>query len=228
MILVANIPLVNLQNFYCAAITYQDAFFFSLAVLIVFFLLLIVFGFGVWISRQSNSLSPYSGTPLRLASDLDIETKEKIVRYLYKYHQYDNRIFEFSEASFCRETGRIFQDSVTWYGVAYVDWNFLRQRCPGNYVSWGSLTLSQQEAILNTHGTLEGYQIEFSSLNPSPRAAGKEYTMLKPGPLYVDVENQVLLGWKEVPGTDIEVLIVQKPKPYVIKVLEEDNQSHDS
>ena len=36
--------------------------------------------------------------------------------------------------------------------------------------------------------------------------------MTRPGPLYVDIETKVLLGWKVVPGTDLEVLIVQKPK----------------
>jgi hypothetical protein len=42
--------------------------------------------------------------------------------------------------------------------------------------------------------------------------------------LYVDVETQILIGWKEVPGTEVEVLIVQKPKELKIKILPEDTQ----
>ncbi|PJD98130.1 MAG: hypothetical protein CK425_00105 [Parachlamydia sp.] len=207
---------------YFAVISYHDALFFILAILGVFLLLLIAFGFGVWLSKQKDSVSPYTGLPLRFARDLHFETKEKIVRYLYHLHQYDNRIFEFSQASFCRETGRIFPYSVTWFGTIDLDWTFLKKRYPGSYVSWGSLSPIQQQAISDKHTSLEGFQTEISSPNPSPRAVAKEYAFCKPGPLCVDLETYVLLGWKEVPGTDMEVLIVQKPiVPYAIKVLED-------
>ena len=66
-------------------------------------------------------------------------------------HEYDNSIFDFGKAAFCRETGRIFPNVVTWYGTIKVDWTFLNKRYPGNYVSWGSLSEYQQEMIRSAH-----------------------------------------------------------------------------
>jgi len=92
-----------------------------------------------------------------------------------------------------------------------VDWTFLQKRYPGIWVSWGSLNSDQQRAISDAHESLEGFQTEVSSPSPAPRAIEPEYAYTKPGPLYVDIQTKVLLGWKVVPGTELEVLIVQKP-----------------
>lgn len=127
------------------------------------------------------------------------------------YHQYDNRIFDINRAAFCRELGRLFPDSLTWYNSISVDWNFLRKRYPGNYISWGSLTSEQQQLVREMHDSLEGFQTEMSSPDPAPRAVTPEYAFIKPGPLYIDYETKILLGWKIIPGTEFEVLIVQKP-----------------
>lgn len=194
-----------------------DVILFGAAVLIAFLLLFAVFCIGWRISKMKPSLSPYSGTPLRRATGLSYYTLEKVLRYLYNRREYDNRIFDIRKASFCRETGRIFQDSVTWYDVIKVDWGFLRKRYPGKYVSWGSLTVEQQSALRDRHGSLDGFQTTHSSKKAAPRAVEPEYALLKPGPLYVDIETGVLLGWKEVPGTEMEVLITQKPKPSLRK-----------
>jgi hypothetical protein len=88
----------------------------------------------------------------------------------------------------------------------------LHKRYPGNYVSWGSLTSEQQKVIMESHHLFEGYQNEFSCPIPSPRLIEPEYSFTKPGPLYVDVDTKVLLGWKCVPDTEFEVLIVTKPR----------------
>ncbi|WP_284452492.1 hypothetical protein [Parachlamydia acanthamoebae] len=211
-------------DFYIAAVTPNDAIFFSALILGVFVLLVVLCVIGIWISRQPDSVSPYSGLPLRYARDLSLETKEKVVRFLYNFHQYDNRIFEFSQATFCRETGRIFPNTITLFGKISLDWTFLKKRYPGNYVSWGSLSETQQEIIRDKHVSLDGFQTEHSCPSPSPRAITPEYAFTIPGPLYVDVETQILIGWKEVPGTEVEVLIVQKPKELKIKILPEDTQ----
>ncbi|MBS4168769.1 hypothetical protein [Parachlamydia sp. AcF125] len=208
--------------FYFALVAPNDVILFSSAILGVFMLLIVLGGIGIWISRQPDSVSPYSGLPLRYARDLSLETKEKIVRYLYSLHEYDNRIFEFSRAAFCRETGRIFPNSVTWFGKISLDWTFLKKRYPGNYVSWGSLTKTQQEIIRDKHTTLDGFQTEHSCPHPAPRAITPEYAFSVPGPLYADVNTYILIGWKEIPSTGMEVLIVQKPKALEIKVLPED------
>lgn len=184
---------------------------FSFVLLIVVLLLFILFCIGIWTYNSKPCLSPYSKLPLRRAEDLSLYTKEKVLRFVLKHLDYDNRIFEFKKSSFCRETGRIFQNSITWYDTIQVDWTFLEKRYPGTYVSWGSLSLDHQREIREQHGGLEGFQTDFSCPHPAPRAITPEYALIKPGPLYVDLGTKALIGWKCVPDTEMEVLIVQKP-----------------
>lgn len=195
-----------------AEITKTGVALFSVAFLFTFLLLVAAFFFTAWKRRHAVSLSPYSGLPLRRAADLPYESKKRILQFLYDKHEYDNRIFEFKRASVCRETGRIFTNSVTWLDTIDVDWSFLQKRYPGNYVSWGSLNDTQQTIIREAHTSLNGFQTDFSSPHPAPRAIEVEYAFSKPGPLYVDLVTKVLLGWQCVPGTTFEVLIVKKPK----------------
>lgn len=195
-----------------AIIDYFEVVLFGVAILAIFVLLIAFFCFGYWLSRRPDSVSPYTGLPLRKASGLSFYNMEKVLRYLYELHDYDNGVFELSKAAFCRDTGRIFPDALTWYERVRVDWGFLSKRLTGNYVSWGSLTEEQKKAIIDAHHRIEGFQTEISSPNPSPRQIEKKYAYLKPGPLYVDIDTKILLGWKCVPGTELEVLIVQRPR----------------
>ncbi len=188
-------------------------------VLIILLVALVSFGlmgFIVWWNWQhsiaNDVLSPYSKSPLRRTQDLSYGAIGKVYLYLTSFHQYDNRMFKLRRMAYCRETGRIFPDCIDFLGRIRLDWTFLQKRYPGTWISWGSLSYSQQEAVRFVHSTLEGYQTRVSSIKPSPRAVEPEFAMTKPGPLYVDIETKTLLGWKIVPGTDLEVLIVQKPK----------------
>jgi hypothetical protein len=194
-----------------AVVSETDVYLFVLLLTLLFFGLFAVFLFSIWASRRQSCPSPYSGMPMRRASELSYEMVGKVLRYLYNYHQYDNRIFELAKAAVCRETGRIFPDAITWYDTIRVDWSFLKKRHPGNYVSWGSLTREQQEEIRSLHGSLEGFQTEYSSPTPNPKNVEPEYAFTTPGPLYVDFDAKILLGWKRVPESDLEVLIVQRP-----------------
>ncbi len=105
---------------------------------------------------------------------------------------------------------------MTWFGAIKVEWDFLQKKYPGKFVSWGSLIEEQKEIIRGRHKSLDGFQTDFSSPVPSPRKIDPEYAYTKPGPLYVDIDTNVLLGWKVVPGTELEVLIVQKPVEKVL------------
>lgn len=177
---------------------------------------LLFLGIAFYISyrkqKGDTTLCPYTGNPLRYAMDLHYTARVKTMRYLYNLKEFDNQMFDFEKAAYCRETGRIFKDCVDWFGTIKVDWNFIKKMHPGDYVSWGSLTEEQKLLILQRHDSLEGFQVEESSPSPSPRSGLKIYTLQKPGPLYVDYETGILIGWKEVPETDVEVLVVQKPK----------------
>lgn len=196
---------------YVAVITYQDIVYFGASLLIVLLALLASFVFGWWVRRVRTSPSPYTGLPLRSGSDFHYTTIEKVLRFLYDMQEYENRMFDLNKAAVCRETGRIFPDALTWFGTIKVNWGFLQKRYPGNYVSWGSLTEEQKITIIDRHKSLKGFQTEYSSPTTSPRNIEQEYTRTKPGPLYVNVDTGILLGWKSVPDTELEVLIVQKP-----------------
>lgn len=200
-----------------AAVDAMDVALFGIFILVLILTLFALCVYGIWLSRKPDSVSPYSHLPMRRGSDLSYFAAEKTLRFLYDFHQYDNRIFSLKRSAVCRETGRIFPNAVTWFDKIELDWTFLHKRYPGSYVSWGSLTAEQQGIIRNGHDSLEGFQTDFSSPNPVPKAVEAKYALAKPGPLYVDINTKVLLGWKSVPDTDLEVLIVQKPK-YVIKL----------
>lgn len=185
---------------------------FLFVVLLTFSFLVAGFFTQAWIRRKQVALSPYTKKPLRRGLDIPYQTREKVLRYLFFMHQYDNRMFDVTKAAFCRETGRLFPNAVSYFDTIHVDWTFLQKRYPGTYVSWGSLSHEQKEMIKASHHTLEGYQTALSSRNPAPSMIETMYAYETPGPLYVDLETKVLLGWKVVPGTDLEVLVVQKPK----------------
>lgn len=174
-----------------------------------------IMGIGWWFTRRKvpRPLSPYTKTPLRKASELSYRSMVKVYKYMLENENYDNRRIKFWKSLFCRETGRIFQDSINWYGgFKQIDWSFLSKRCFGHYVSWGSLGEDQKRAIREVHESLDGFQIGFSCPNPLPKDITPEYIYAKPGPLYVDLHTKVLIGWKSIPDSELEILVVQKPK----------------
>jgi len=195
-----------------AVLSEKDLVNFGLLLFLVLLGLLASFVYEIWMNRSTTCPCPYTGRALRKGSDIHWMTIEKVLRYLYNMHDYHNRMFDVTRAAHCRDTGRLFPDALTWHGSMKVDWGFLQKRYPGNFVSWGSLTEEQQIAIIDRHKSLEGFQTEISSRNPSPRKIEKEYVYTKPGPLYVDIDTGILLGWKCVPDTELEVLILQKPE----------------
>lgn len=186
-------------------------FLFSAVILLSFTFLAFLFWLGWRLSQRTEAVCPYTGIPLRRMSEISYSSAERVLGYLYDLHQYDNRIFKVKKAAFSRETGRIFQDCVTLFDTIKIDWTFLNKRYPGHWISWGSLSREQREEIKALHGPLDKFQTLESSSSPSPRMIESQYVYLKPGPLYVDWESKILLGWQMVPGTEFEVLVVQKP-----------------
>ena len=187
-----------------------------LIVVLVALITLALLGVIAWWNWQHSveveTLSLYAKSPLRRMQDLSYGAIGKVYLYMTSFHQYDNRMFNIHRMAYCRQTGRIFPDCIDIFGRVRLDWTFLQKRYPGTWISWGSLDQLQQEDVRRAHATLEGYQTHLNSARPSPRSIEPEFAMAKPGPLYVDIETKILLGWKIVPGTDLEVLIVQKPK----------------
>ncbi len=163
--------------------------------------------------NQKRCLCPYTKKPMWPGEVIPLSSVEKIMHFLYyDIHSYDNRVFPMKKAMVCRDTGKIFADTVSFWGFSKVDWTFIQKKHRGSYVSWGSLSLQQQREVREVHGSLEGFQTETSSSKILPKDCEELYAHLKPGPLYVDIETNILIGWMCVPDTMFEVLIVRFPR----------------
>lgn len=175
---------------------------------------------GCGYNATPKVIAPIPSNPFEELATFPLRVK-KILRFLYERQEYDNRIINLSNAVICRETGRVFSNVITWYDTVELDWSFINKRYPGHYVSWGSLNDLQQVVIREAHFSLSDFQTNFSCPNPSPKAVTPEYIYVKPGPLYVDMQTKVLVGWQCVPDSDFEVLIVQQPQKIIIQKPEE-------
>ncbi len=188
----------------------------AIIILLASFLLVIgVMMFLLWIgwfsSKKRGSQSPYSKQPMSLGVDIAPSIRRFVDEFMLSHPQPENEPFEFDTAAICQETGRIFPNAVFRGQFVRLGWDFLERRYPGRYVSWGSLDEQEQATLRMLHESLAGYQTEMSCPRALPSEVDSYYGLTKPGPLYVDRVKKVLLGWKEVPGTEFEVLIVQLP-----------------
>lgn len=203
--------IASLAGLFLGIVTEGNVTLFAIALFAVLAGLTAYFFVSFWKVNQKNDVSPYTGMPLRYAKELPYATRDKLMRVLREWEDVDNRVFDLDHTVFCRETGRIFPNCVTWTGAIKVDWTFLTKRYRGHFVSWGSLGEEKRKEILKTHQSLLGFQTELSSKTPAPRLVEEKFALTKPGPLYVDPDTHVVVGWKIVPETDLEVLVVQRP-----------------
>jgi len=207
MLLVGQVELPDIESLGQAAII-----IFILAFLLCIAIMVGLLWLGWWVTNRQGSVSPYTGSPMRRGEDLAFSAQLQVQHFLNSMEDPDNPVFALKYAAICKDTGRIFPDCVDIFRVIKVDWGFLQRRCRGHWVSWGSLSPLQKEEIAKRHQSLSDFQIEESSVIPRPQDVDGYHAMKKPGPLYVDPSTGVLLGWKIVPETQLEVLVVQKPK----------------
>jgi hypothetical protein len=157
-------------------------------------------GLGWWLVNRSGSRSPYTGSVIGKGTDILFPAVRRIHDFLEKKNSVDNLPFSLEKAAVCRQTGRIFPDSINTFGVVRIGRKYVSGYRSGDYRRWADLTAGEREHFLRAHGQLEGYQ----TVADDPIA--------RPGPLYIDIKCGTAVGWQCVPGTDLEVLIVQKPK----------------
>lgn len=197
--------------FLFAAVQESELAAFLVIVLVTFVGIFAFFSYFLWRQMKGEDLCPYTGKPLRFATDLSYQSMERVLRMLFDLHDVDNPFIDFTKAVYCRETGRVFTHAIDFWGRISLDWSFIKKRAYGDFVSWGSLTEEQKQGVIDCHDSVEGFQTEFSCPIANPTQVTKEYVYHKPGPLYVDLKTKVLLGWQMVPDTELEILIVQKP-----------------
>lgn len=184
---------------------------FVLVFLLCFAIMFLLLWIGWWTTNRAGNCSPFTGHEMRRGEDLAYSAVQEVQKFLDAMADPDNPVFDIRRAAVCRETGRIIPDTVNAFNVIKADWGFVNKRYPGKWVSWGSLTKAQKEDVIACHDSLDGFQVDESSPNPDPQDVGLYHVTLKPGPLYVDIATRVLMGWKVVPGTNLEVLVVQRP-----------------
>lgn len=177
---------------------------------------LVILFFLLWVGWKKEGIRgnscPYCGRPMRLGIDVASSLSAMVQAYLEEQPQPENPKIDFVRAAYCPVTGRIFPECVTSTEQVTVSWNFIKKRCEGTFVSWGALSEEEKGILKILHGSLEGFQTEQSSSHVRPEDVEEEYSALSPGPLYIDRKSKTVMGWKKVPGTYFEVLVVQQPR----------------
>ena len=109
----------------------------------------IILFFLLWIGWKKEGIRgnvcPYCGQPMRLGIDIARPVVSMVDAFFEELPRADNPKIDFTKAAFCPLTGRIFPHCVTPMEQVTVSWNFLKERCPGTFVSWGSL--SEEEGV---------------------------------------------------------------------------------
>jgi hypothetical protein len=185
--------------------------------LIAIFVVIVAVLFSlVWVGWKREAVRghvcPYCGAKMQLGIDVARSVAGMVNSFLDVQPSNGNPAIDFAKAAYCPRTGRIFPNCVTTSEQVTVSWNFLQERCPGTYVSWGSLSEEERGVLKILHDSFDGFQTEKSSVHSRPEDVEEEVSSLSPGPLYVDRQQKILLGWKKVPGTYFEVLVVQNPR----------------
>ena len=189
------------------------------AIMLIVFSLIAIFGlfcFLLWFSwkkeKVRGSTCPYCRVPMSLGIDVARSMTNMVDVFMEDQPQPENPKIDFATAAYCPTTGRIFPNCVGQGEQVTLDWDFLSKRHKGTYVSWGALAEEEQGILKLLHGSLEGFQTEKSSTRLRPEDVEEEFSSIAPGPLYVDRKEKVVIGWKKVPGTHFESLVVQRPR----------------
>lgn len=181
---------------------------------LVFVLLILFLLFWIGWKKEGvrGNVCPYCRRPMRLGIDVAKSMAMMVNAFLDEQPQPENPNIDFATAAYCPVSGRIFPDCVSDMEQVTLSWRFLTQRRSGTFVSWGALSEEERGILKLLHGSLEGFQTEKSSMNLRPEDIEEEFISTAPGPLYVDRKEKVVMGWKKVPGTYFEVLVVQQPR----------------
>lgn len=171
-----------------------------------------------YLFAPKKNLSPYCGKPLVPARLLSFSAMEKLSSFLLHLSDEEFYSVDIDRAAICPETGRIFPNAINRWGSIRISRKFLKKYYSGTLVQWNSLSDQEKKIIQSMHFSL-------SHFSTSPHASALHH---KPGPLYADREKKILLGWKRIPGTSLEALVLQIPnkKKYDQFFKQEKKNSH--
>ncbi len=176
-----------------------NVFFQSTALLYFLFALMglvaiaLFFVIGWYFCIRSGSRSPFTGQPFCKGRDLPYPSACNVYTFLQEYESPLNPLFSLHTSAVCRDTGRIFPNSLNTFGVIKVSKNYLNQRMKASWVSWDKLDEEDKQRVQLAHTSLEDFSLEEKSS------------------LFLDPESLILIGWRSVPNTELAVLQVQQP-----------------
>lgn len=196
-----------IEGIYVRLLFLAVGFFVAFFFFVVFFLLFLRKREG-----RRGDTCPYDGGPMSFGMDIARSLAATVNAFLQEQSQPENPCIDFTHASYCPRSGRIFPNTVIRGDRIRLSRDFLQKRWPGMYVSWGSLSEDERGVLRLLHDSLEDFQTAASSSNPLPERVEQEYIQASPGPCYVDRQKKHIIGWKKVPGTYFEVLVVQRPR----------------
>jgi hypothetical protein len=186
-----------------------------ITVFISFIVILAIFLSLTWVGwkreGRRGDTCPYTHEPMRLGVDVAASLNFYVNAFLQEQERPNNPDIDFGKAAYCPKTGRIFPNCVQAGEQISLSWNFIQKRYKGAFVSWGSMSPEEQGVVKLLHESVDEFQTEKSSPKLRPEDVEEEYALTSPGPLYIDKATRVLMGWKKVPGTYFEVLVVQSP-----------------
>ena len=180
--------------------------------MVIFATLFAVIWIGWKKEGKRGSGCPYCGKSMRLGADVAFSIRGMVKAFMEEQQGSENETIDFAQAAYCPVTGMIFPNCLAPGEQVNLSWDFIKARCPGTYVSWGSLSAEEQGVLKLLHDPLEGFQMDKSSAHSRPEDVEEDLAMAAPGPLYVDRKEKVLVGWKNVPGTYFQILVVQRPR----------------
>jgi hypothetical protein len=188
-------------------VTHSSTSLFIFAMVGITALIALFFLAGWWIYNRDHQTTPYGTGPLCRGTDLSFSALEQLHKFTLQEGQ---QPIQLEKASVCLQTGRVFPHTINRRKVIRTGWAFLPK---GEWIHWGALTDEEKTIIGETHSTLEGFQTLHAPTEPSPKRVPRAFTLVKPGPLYVNLSTKELIGWKCVPGTDLEILVSMQKQP---------------
>lgn len=186
----------------------------------LWFILGLFFFIGIYflfiIILQNNLLSnkgksPFSGLPLRKGGELSFFAEKKLHEFYMSLPRHFNQTPKLDKSTICTSTGRIFPNSISKFGATSNPKDIFLNYPKGDYILWQELSDPLKKTIIENHDSIKGFQINQLPKYTKEQPLNHKFAHIKPGPLFVDLKTKALLGWKEIPETNLETLVYQPP-----------------
>lgn len=163
----------------------------------------------LWQGRKTKS--PFSHYEYLMPAEQLHFTAMQYVHQFLQNHPYSQMKVDLTSTLVCRKTGRIFSCDTKCRRTMKSAECYLMQHYSGVLVPWSTLNQEQKQNFVARHSCLKHFQLHPSGANTAFSYSDWTSADMKPGPLFVDLEAGVAVGWQCIPHTNLEIIIVQPP-----------------